>query len=654
MAIVKMAKFNLIAFKSQKDKLLKQFQKFKDIEFNDLFTENFILYEDENDSKLINKIENLDEINVLDDQVSKVESALKQLFKYKSNDNLLVKLIKGNENYTFDSLVEKFHSYDWVKVSNKINNLSSKYDDITSQISKINGKIDELNKWKNLDIPPQKIYDLKYINTKFGSIPHKLFSNFAKNIKEIDYTFYEVVKITKEDYYFVISYYNDSEIEEKVENVLRNNGFSIFDFDLEVTPSEKINVFKEEKENLKKDRKKIVEEIKTYIVELNDLKAVYEYLKHKRLRIKTVEKFGKTKNTCIINGWVPQEKIVELEKVIQSVVDDEYYFSYEEAKRDDSTVPIKLKNGKITSTFENLVSTYSYPQYNEIDPTPFIVPFYITFFGMMGADAGYGLVLLIGTFIALKFFNLSKKMRKSIEFFFYLSFSVIIWGLIYGSYFGASWFKGLIDPAKDYNTVLVGSILFGIVHIYLALGLKAYVLIKNNKPWDAVFDVLFWYLALTGVMLYLGGGMLGLSSLVKNISGIVSIVGMIGIVLTGGRDAEGIGGKFGWGVYSLYGMSGYIGDFVSYSRLMALGLSGGFIAQSINMIAGMVGGSFIGLLFVPIILIFGHGFNIFLSFLGSYVHSSRLMYVEFFGKFYEGGAKQFKEFREDDKYINLD
>lgn len=654
MAIVKMVKFNLIAFKSQKDKLLKQFQKFKDVEFIDIFSEDENIFEKDHDINLLKKVDNIDEINVIDDQINRVDSALKQLFKYKTDDNLLKKMIVGNENYTFDSLVEKFNSYDWEKVTTEINNLSNRYNEISSQISKLNGEIDELNKWKKLDVSPNKMYDLKHITTKFGSIPHKLFANFENDVKELEYVFYEVIKITKEDYYFLISYYNCSENREKVEQILRNNGFSVVDFDLDVKPSEKIKLLISEKDNLKSDRKTIVNEIKIYMSELNNLKAIYEYLTHKKLRITTKEKIGKTKNTFVINGWVPQEKIEELETVVKGVVGDEYYFSYEEAKIDDSTVPIKLKNGKITSTFENLVSTYSYPQYNEVDPTPFIVPFYTTFFGMMGADAGYGFVLLIGTFLALKFCNLSKKMRKSIEFFFYLSFSVIIWGVIYGSYFGSSWFKGIIDPAAEYNTVLIGSILFGIVHIYLALGLKAYVLIKNNKPWDAVFDVLFWYLALTGAILYLGGGMLGLSSLVKNISGIVSIFGMIGIVLTGGRDAESVGGKFGWGVYSLYGMSGYIGDFVSYSRLMALGLSGGFIAQSINMIAEMVGGSFVGLLFTPVILIFGHGFNIFLSFLGSYVHSSRLMYVEFFGKFYEGGAKKFKEFREDDKYINLD
>ena len=180
------------------------------------------------------------------------------------------------------------------------------------------------------------------------------------------------------------------------------------------------------------------------------------------------------------------------------------------------------------------------------------------------------------------------------------------------------------------------------------------MLIRDGKALDAVYDVLFWYMALMGGMAYLVFKMKNLSPAVTSVSMWIMIVGMVGIVLTGGRDAKGVGAKLGGGLYSLYGISSYVGDFVSYSRLMALGLSGGFIASAINMIAGMISGSWVGMIFIPVILIGGHFFNMFLSFLGAYVHTSRLMYVEYFGKFYEGGGKPFKDFRTENKYINLD
>lgn len=330
--------------------------------------------------------------------------------------------------------------------------------------------------------------------------------------------------------------------------------------------------------------------------------------------------------------------------------------TFEEAEKDDSEVPIKLKNNKIVTAFESLTEMYAYPRYNEIDPTPLLTPFYIVFFGMMGADAGYGLTLLLGTLFVLKFFNLNKKSKLLVQFFFYLSFSVIIWGVLYGSYFGYEipglW--RLVNPANEFQKLLIGSIAFGLIHLFFGLAIKAYLLFKEGKPLDALYDVGFWYMALSGGIVYLTFSLMNLSPVITSVSMWIMIVGMVGIVLTGGREAKSIGGKIGGGLYSLYGISSYVGDLVSYSRLMALGLSGGFIAQAMNMIAAMLGGSWIGFLFIPIILVVGHLFNLFLSFLGAYVHTSRLIYVEFFGKFYEGGGKPFKDFRTESKYINLD
>ena len=199
------------------------------------------------------------------------------------------------------------------------------------------------------------------------------------------------------------------------------------------------------------------------------------------------------------------------------------------------------------------------------------------------------------------------------------------------------------DPAKDYNSLLILSIIFGLIHIYFALGIKAYIMIRDGRLKDAFFDVGFWYLALTGSIVYLLNMVMALPEIVKTISFIVMIGGMLGIVATGGRDAKSVVGKVGGGIYALYGISGYVGDFVSYSRLMALGLAGGFIAGAVNMMAGMVAQSGpIGFVFAIIIFIFGQTFNLGLSLLGAYVHTIRLTFVEFFGKFYEGGGQSFR------------
>ena len=487
-------------------------------------------------------------------------------------------------------------------------------------------------------------------------MPIKLKGTFIDGISELDKTYYEELKIVKDEvYYLVISSIDESE-KEKLAEVFRNSSFTVENLDIDAVPQDYKNGLQKEISELKKEKRRLKAQIKTYSEDLTDLQAVYEYMQNKKLRIVESEKLAQTENTILIKGWIPTEKVSEFEKVIKDEAGDNYYLTFTDADRDDATVPIKLKNGKVASTFENLTGMYAYPRYNEIDPTPLFTPFYILFFGMMGADVGYGLVLLLATMFVLKVVNLSSQMRKSIKFFFYLSFSVIFWGLLYGSYFGATipgmW--RLVDPASQYNDLLIGSILFGVVHIFVGLAIKAYMLIRDGKSLEAVYDVLFWYMALIGGMLFLIFKLMNLSAVVANVSMWVMIAGMAGIVLTGGREAKGVGAKLGGGLYSLYGISSYVGDFVSYSRLMALGLSGGFIASAINMIAGMISGSWVGMIFIPVILIAGHLFNMFLSFLGAYVHTSRLMYVEYFGKFYEGGGKPFKDFRTENKYINLD
>ena len=656
MAIVKMSKFDLVVFAEQRAKVLKKLQKFKEVSFVDieLHDENGELSKDAVEG--VAKYVNNEELTHIDERLYQLSNAISLIKKYDERKTRLRDVIHGNENYTFDELAKKVLSYDWKKVSLELNKIGTQYSQIKSEISKKYMRYDEIDLWERLDVNPKELKNLKKVNTFLGTVPIKLKGTFIDGISELDKTYYEELKIVKDEvYYLVISSIDESE-KKKLAEVFRNSSFTVENLDIDAVPQDYKNGLQKEISELKKEKRRLKAQIKTYSEDLTDLQAVYEYMQNKKLRIVESEKLAQTENTILIKGWIPTEKVSEFEKVIKDEAGDNYYLTFTDADRDDATVPIKLKNGKVASTFENLTGMYAYPRYNEIDPTPLFTPFYILFFGMMGADVGYGLVLLLATMFVLKVVNLSSQMRKSIKFFFYLSFSVIFWGLLYGSYFGATipgmW--RLVDPASQYNDLLIGSILFGVVHIFVGLAIKAYMLIRDGKSLEAVYDVLFWYMALIGGMLFLIFKLMNLSAVVANVSMWVMIAGMAGIVLTGGREAKGVGAKLGGGLYSLYGISSYVGDFVSYSRLMALGLSGGFIASAINMIAGMISGSWVGMIFIPVILIAGHLFNMFLSFLGAYVHTSRLMYVEYFGKFYEGGGKPFKDFRTENKYINLD
>jgi V/A-type H+-transporting ATPase subunit I len=264
--------------------------------------------------------------------------------------------------------------------------------------------------------------------------------------------------------------------------------------------------------------------------------------------------------------------------------------------------------------------------------------------------------MIVAALLALKKFNLDDGQKKFAKFFLILGIPTTIAGVIYGSFFGdlipSLGANSLLKPATDLMTILIISIVMGAFQIYFGLAVKAYMLIKDGKPMDAIYDVLTWYLSLTGAFLLIGGGALNLSANLVNMGKWVMIVGMVGLVLTQGRESKSIGGKLGGGIYGLYGITGYIGDLVSYSRLMALGLAGGFIAAAFNTIIRMIPSPF-NIILGAFIFVGAQMFNLLLSALGAYVHSARLQYVEYFSKFYEGGGKAFKAFKPKNQYINV-
>ena len=397
-------------------------------------------------------------------------------------------------------------------------------------------------------------------------------------------------------------------------------------------------------------------ELKNYLKYLDDFKIYYEYQSNEKLKVISSEKFLRTKNLDLIEGYVPSKFLKSFEEAIQLICGDDYYLYKKEADRNSHEVPIMLKNNKFVGPFEMLTEMYSMPKYNEIDPTPFFAPFYFIFAGIMIGDLGYGLLVFIGSLLALRFFNLDKATKRFMTFFNYLSISAMIFGLVFGSFFGGIIpLPTLINPAEDIMEMLMLSLLLGGVHIFFALGIKAYMDIRDNKPKDAFYDVGLWYMALIGAIGYGLSKAVAMNPIVVKILFYAMIIAMVGIVLTGGRSEKTTLAKFGWGVYALYGISSYIGDFVSYLRLMALVLSGSFIGLAVNMIAGMLfGSSIIGKLFAIVIFLVFQAFNCFLCYLSAYVHTARLTYVEMFNKFYEGGGVPFKKMVEDSKYFNID
>lgn len=646
MAIVDMSKFYLLAFKEKRESLLKELQKFKYVHLVD--SGNDFSKED------LSAVSRSEELIDIDDYLNKSKYVIERLEKIEDKKPALEALKEGKKHFTYEEIKNRARKFNFSQIYKEISSIIDEIEKKEAENQEILNKVSELLPYKAIDIPLEDLKLTKFSKIYLGTIPQRYKENFEELLKENDSVYFNVLHTDKNyAYYLIICHKSD---DEDVIDAFRKMGFTLVNFKEKGTINENINSLRERKSQNLNSIDTLNKELKNYLKYLDDFKIYYEYQSNEKLKVISSEKFLRTKNLDLIEGYVPSKFLKSFEEAIQLICGDDYYLYKKEADRNSHEVPIMLKNNKFVGPFEMLTEMYSMPKYNEIDPTPFFAPFYFIFAGIMIGDLGYGLLVFIGSLLALRFFNLDKATKRFMTFFNYLSISAMIFGLVFGSFFGGIIpLPTLINPAEDIMEMLMLSLLLGGVHIFFALGIKAYMDIRDNKPKDAFYDVGLWYMALIGAIGYGLSKAVSMNPIVVKILFYAMIIAMVGIVLTGGRSEKTTLAKFGWGVYALYGISSYIGDFVSYLRLMALVLSGSFIGLAVNMIAGMLfGSSIIGKLFAIVIFLVFQAFNCFLCYLSAYVHTARLTYVEMFNKFYEGGGVPFKKMVEDSKYFNID
>lgn len=361
-------------------------------------------------------------------------------------------------------------------------------------------------------------------------------------------------------------------------------------------------------------------------------------------KVEAIKNMRTIKSVCLFECWLPaeSEKIVD-EKLSNSDLTLAYVIR---EPLEEETPPTLCVNNSIVTPYQSVTNMFNVPSYSEINPNPFVAFFFILFFGVMISDAGYGLLMALGAGIML----LLKKPRKNemalVKIIFAGGLSTIFWGILFGGYFGIDssiieaagiwyWFSPINDPI----TMLFLSLGLGLFQMLTGMGINAYALFKQKKPLDAIFGVFSWYALLGGLAMFaLGGKIAG----VKYTGLALLIAGLVGMMIAGALHKKGLGkvsGAFG----NLYGIINFFSDLLSYTRLFGLGLATGVIALVFNQIAMVIIdiNVFIGAIMAPLILIVGHTFNIGINTLGAYVHNSRLQFVEFFGKFYEGGGELF-------------
>jgi V/A-type H+-transporting ATPase subunit I len=385
------------------------------------------------------------------------------------------------------------------------------------------------------------------------------------------------------------------------------------------------------------------------------VQVFYDRAYNEKLCVEAELRLIEGKKVFALEGWLEaaqQERVSEVIKGMNLPIHIEFH----EPGVDEIT-PISLENTPLLTPFEYLVNSFSNPNPREIDPTGVVAPFFFILFGIALGDAGYGLTLAVICLVLLKKLTMKPLGEKLAWMFVYCGLGAILSGAMTASYFGIDPpYTPLINPIEEPIKFLVIVLGIGVIQLFAGVICNAAINIKNGRWGDALWNQGFWLLFLIGVLLMLVNTQINLGVYSRFIN-YYTIVAALLVIIANTRGKKGILAKLlalPGGLFTIYGGVGFFSDVLSYSRIMALGLAGGVMAGIVNMFAGQAWGiPIIGWLLGIAVFLIGHAFNLSLSILGAYVHSSRLQYLEFFGKFYEGGGEAFAPLKWENKYIYL-
>lgn len=475
---------------------------------------------------------------------------------------------------------------------------------------------------------------------------------------------------------------------EKVSEILSELGFMPCPFTGEKSISELIQENRIKYDELMEEDEKLVKNLLDTIEKLPSIKLLHDYYLIETEKAEAVDGYKSTAKTFCAEGWIPEPKAEELTEAVAKAGGAVITLLEEVVEGDEP--PTLYKKNKVLAPFQALTDQYSTPSYFEPDPNIFTAFFFFLFFGMMTADAGYGVVLALGAFLMIKILKPEPGMKNLVLLVGICSISAIVWGLLFGSVFGFDfghsdfgmgffnteegytmgvWFNPLEEPLL----LLLICLVIGAVHIMLGYLLGAYKCIKSGKITDGLFDYGFPALTYVGAILLLlamgkvlfnldthtwgNGGEIPLwPSAFEHllIPGFIVLgTGLLGSVFTKGRKKKGFG-KVISGLSALYDIVNILSDVLSYARIFGIALASCAIGYAFNILVGMIGSGG-GVMVIPagILAIVLHVFNLAMGVLSAYVHNARLQYLEFYGKFYDGGGRPFRPLGGRTKYVRF-
>ncbi|MCS7202203.1 MAG: ATPase [Dictyoglomus sp.] len=647
MAIVSLKRFWIAVSKENEEKLVSLLKDYSLVHWEDLSPEESSL--DSEFSVIINKLEEI----------------IKLLFKiFPEKRGFLEGFFGGRPEISKEELEKLRKEVNWEDLYKKAKNIERSLILLEEKEKFLQTLYEETLYWEDLDESLDFSRNLKRFLFYSGSFLKENFEKFKEESREILDRGW--IKYWEKEKQIKCIFIVLKEDKDKIENLLQKYKFEFHRIPyLRGKPSENIERIKKYFEKLRKELEETLESAKELYDKKHNLLAWYDYF-----YIKSQEKNFKnfsfdSKYFVVYSGWIPT-KIKE--KFVNELKEKLGDFVWEEREPlPEEEPPVLLENPKIFKPFEFLTKLYGLPPYRALDPTPFTAPFYLLFFGICVGDFGYGLLLLLFSLWIKKKFKPEGSAKELMDLLSVLSIPSIIVGIITWSFFGNQIFLGpdgkflgvlpIINPSVDLIKALSIALLIGIVSQFYALILRFISSWKKRDYESALFDALLWIIFLGSILFYVYSRFQNISSL--GLIRYLLVLSLIGLILTQGREYKGIvriivGLISIYGILGGYGITSFIGDILSYSRLFALNLVSSIFGFVITQLSEMVGNiPFLGWILFSIIWIAGQLLNFILSVLGAFVHSTRLQFLEIFGRFYSSGGRNFKTFKIDGKYFKL-
>ncbi|MFC1483057.1 V-type ATP synthase subunit I [Candidatus Margulisiibacteriota bacterium] len=516
-----------------------------------------------------------------------------------------------------------------------------------------------LEKWKHFPIQHyDDVFDFEHFRLLVVSVPQKISHEFQKELLKEQYLLFDDFHHDKHSVYFCILLEKQSTFLERISHAIPFTYRDIPHWEGDV--SVYLSTLYQRLMSLTKKLGYHCKKLRSYTTHKKEVQSLHDYLKIQETELIVSQYAQKTEYTTALSGWIPRHRYAQLQTLLKKVAKEIILEKVRVAK--EEKLPVYIENKPQWRPFEIITYIYGAPNPKEFDPTLFLAPFFIVFFGMCLSDAGYGLSLIVLSWYLIKRYDLPPGGLKLMRLFIYGGVATIIVGIITGGYFALdqsilpSFLLRLkiLDPINDPITMLIISLILGITQILFGTIISFFENIHKKRYADAYLDSMVWFLFLSSIVVYIVGSFLHVVWIVAVFSKVI-LVGALVLILTQGRHKKNVIMKFFSGLISLYKLSGYLGDVLSYSRLLALGMTSAVVGMIVNLIAGMVKGfPIVGVVLTAVIFVFGHLLNLIVSVMGAFIHTTRLQLVEFFGKFFEGGGKFFKPFQFSLKYHKIE